>query len=113
MFFYLTASHTNLAGKPKSEEQENNIKTIKEALKDVEFFAKSPCVDSLIFLVDAELARLESQGGAEDIENVKRLYDKAINSAKEREVTSTLGLANELALKYCLGINDIRCVSQS
>jgi hypothetical protein len=60
----------------------------------------------MIYLVDAELARLES--GADTAEDVKKAYDKAIRSAKEREVLSTQGFANEAALKYCLSIGDNR-----
>lgn len=45
-----------------------------------------------------------------DIERVKRAYDKAIQSAREREVISTQAFANKLALKYCLSIGDYEYV---
>eukprot|EP00026_Physarum_polycephalum_P000069 Phypoly_transcript_00069.p1 GENE.Phypoly_transcript_00069~~Phypoly_transcript_00069.p1 ORF type:complete len:1500 (+),score=218.75 Phypoly_transcript_00069:162-4661(+) len=92
-------------GKSKPEQQLASIKTIKQTRKEVQFFERAPCLNSMIYLVDAELARLEGETGVDgEVVRVKKLYDKAILSAKD--VPSTQGFANELALKYCLSIND-------
>lgn len=94
------------SGAPVPPETTVNIKTIKEARNSVVFLEKSPCLESMIILVDAELARLEG-----DLELARTLYNKSIFSAKQREVLSTEGIANEAAMKLCISTNDYQCVN--